>query len=142
MPKREDLLNMQERLRRVKAELAELKKTPQPMSGDSWVMYRRLIKPAWDYEVHGITSPSWSKLYKVTYNVDRPNTGFMLWFYDYQFDDPIAQGISYNLAPVKGDPYSMWLQVKHVDYNSNPAGISLRFNIFSPQKGTITVTEQ
>lgn len=104
-------------------------------------MYRRLIKPAYDYEVHGITSTTWKKLYKVTYNVARPETGFMLNFTDVVFDDPIGQYMSYNTAPVKGDPYSLWLKVSHATYSSAPGGINIRFNIFSPQKGTISITE-
>ena len=59
---------------------------------------------------------------------------------EYEFDTP-AQNMSYNWAPVRDDPYSWWLRVKHVSYNSDSAGISIRFNIFAPQTGTITVTE-
>lgn len=139
MAVREDILSLQERVGRAIATLAELKKTPQAMAGDSWVYYRRLIAPDWDFEVHGVTT--YDKLFKVTYEVDRPDTGFMLWFMDYEFDDPIFQNISFNTAPVKDDPYSVWLTIKHVTYNSDPAGISVRFNIFSPQSGIITVTE-
>jgi len=141
MASREDILSLQERVKRALATIAELKKTPQPMSGDSWVMYRRLIAPAWDFEVHGVTGTTYNKLFKVTYNVDRPDTGFILNFTDIQFDSDIAQNMSYNVAPVKGDPYSLWLRVKHVTYTADPGGISIRFNIFSPQKGTISVTE-
>lgn len=141
MPTREDLLSLQERVANAKKALAELKKTPQPMSGDSWVMYRRLVKPTWDYEVHGITSTTYSKLYKVTYNVARPETGFMLNFTDVVWDDPIGQFMSYNIEPVHDDPYSLWMEISHVSYSSSPGGINIRFNIFSPQKGTLTVTE-
>lgn len=141
MASREDIQSLQDRVRRAIATLAELKKTPQPMSGDSWVFYRRLIKPAWDFEVHGVTGTTYNKLFKVTYNVERPETGFMLWFMDVQFDSDIAQNMSYNTAPVKDDPYSVWLNIKHVTYTGDPGGIAVRFNIFSPQRGTITVTE-
>lgn len=141
MATREDLLSLQERVKRAIATLAELKKTPQAMGGDSWVMYRRLIKPAWDFEVHGVTGTTYNKLFKVTYNVDRPETGFMLSFMDYQFDSDIAQNMSYNTAPVRDDPYSIWLNIKHVTYTGDPGGISVRFNIFSPQKGTLSITE-
>lgn len=139
MPSREDLLSLQDRVANAIATLAELKKTPQPMSGDSWVMYRRLIAPAYDLAVHGITSSSYVALYKVTYVVDRPETGFALSFVDVVWDTP-AQNMSYNISPVKGDPYSWWVRLNHVNYNSDSAGINLRFNIFSPQSGTITVT--
>lgn len=139
MPSREDLLSLQDRVANAIATLAELKKTPQPMSGDSWVMYRRLIAPAYDLAVHGITSSSYVALYKVTYVVDRPTTGFALSFVDVAWDTP-AQNMSYSISPVKGDPYSWWVRINHVTYNSDSAGINLRFNIFSPQSGTITVT--
>ena len=140
MPSREDLLSLQQRVQRAIATLAELKKTPQAMSGDSWVYYRRLITPAWDLEAHGITSSSYNKLFKVTYNVARPETGFALAFMEYEFDT-LAQNMSANWSPVQGDPYSWWLNVRHVDYNSDSAGINIRFNVFSPQSGTISVTE-
>lgn len=141
MATREDILTLQQRVQRAIATLAELKKTPQPMSGDSWVMYRRLIKPTWDFEVHGVTGTTYSKLFKVTYNVDRPNTGFALAFIEVDWDDPVVQLMSYNWCPVRDDPYSWWLTVKHATYSGSAAGIMLRFNIFSPQSGTITVTE-
>lgn len=140
MASRQDLLTLQQRVKAAIATLAEMKRTPQPMAGDSWVYYRRMIAPAWDHEAHGITSSSYSKLYKVTYEVARPETGFALPFVEYEFDTP-AQNMSYNWAPVRDDPYSWWLRVKHVSYNSDSAGISIRFNIFAPQAGTITVTE-
>jgi hypothetical protein len=140
MASREDILSLQERVARAIATLAEMKKTPQAMAGDSWVYYRRMIAPDWDHEAHGITSPSYSKLYKVTYEVAHPETGFALPFVEVEWDTP-AQNMSYNWAPVRDDPYSWWLQVKHVNYNSDSAGINIRFNIFSPQSGTITVTE-
>lgn len=141
MATRQDLLSLQERVKNAIKTLAELKRSPQPMAGDSWVYYRRLIAPAYDYEVHGITSTSYSKLYRVKYNVARPTTGFALMFPDIVFDDPIGQYMSYNIAPVRDDPYSWWLKVKHADYSSAPGGINIRFNIFSPQVGTISVTE-
>lgn len=141
MGRREDILSLQERVQRAIATLAELKKTPQPMSGDSWVMYRRLISPAWDFEVHNVTGTTYNKLFKVTYNVDRPDTGFMLQFTNIKFDSEIAQNMSYNVAPVKGDPYSLWLNIRHVTYTTDPGGISVRFNIFSPQRGTLSITE-
>jgi len=139
MPSRQDLLSLQERVKNAIATLAELKRTPQPMAGDSWVYYRRMIAPAWDHEVHGITSSSYVRLYKVTYVVDRPETGFALPFVEVEWDTP-AQDMSYNWSPVKDDPYSWWLRITHVTYNSDPAGIMVRFNIFAPQSGTITVT--
>ena len=141
MALREDILSLQERVKRAIATLAELKKTPQAMSGDSWVFYRRLIAPAWDLETLNITSTSYSKLYKVTYNVDRPNTGFALFFTDIEFQTE-AQNMSYGTAPVKDDPYSLWLTIKHATYTSDIGGIRVRFNVFAPQRGTITVTEQ
>lgn len=140
MPTRQDILGLQDRLKQAKKTLADLKRAPQPMAGDSWIYYRRMIAPDWDHEVHGITSSSYEKLYKVTYNVDRPDTGFALPFVEVAWDTP-AQNMSYNWAPVRDDPYSWWLRVKHVSYNSDSAGISIRFNIFAPQTGTITVTE-
>lgn len=139
MASREDLLSLQDRVRRAIATLAELKRTPQAMSGDSWIYYRRLIAPAWDFEAHGITDPSYVRLYKVTYEVARPDTGFALAFVDVEWDTP-AQDMSYNWSPVRDDPYSWWLRITHADYNSTPAGIMVRFNIFSPQSGTISVT--
>lgn len=140
MPTRKDILGLQDRLKQAMKTLADMKSAPQPMAGDSWIYYRRMIYPDWDYEVHGITNPSYNKLYKVTYNVERPNTGFALAFVEADWDTP-TQDMSYNWSPVKGDPYSWWLKIKHVEYNSNAAGILVRFNIFSPQTGTISVTE-
>ncbi len=140
MASRQDLATLQERVATAIKTLEELKRTPQAMAGDSWVYYRRLISPAWDFEAHGITSPSYLKLYKVTYNVDRPQTGFALAFVDVAWDTP-AQNMSYGWSPVRDDPYSWWLRITHVNYNSDSAGINIRFNIFSPQSGTISVTE-
>lgn len=141
MASRQDIQTLQERVRTAIKTLAELKRNVQAMGGDSWQFYRRLIKPAWDFEVHGITSTSYYKRYKVTYNVERPDTGFALFFMDYEFDDNVAQNMSFNSAAVKGDPYSIWLVIKHVTYTSDPGGISVRFNVFAPQRGTITLTE-
>jgi hypothetical protein len=140
MPSRQDLLNLQQRVKAAIATLAEMKRTPQPMAGDSWVYYRRMIAPAWDLELHGITSSSFVKVYKVTYGVARPYTGFALPFVEVDWDTP-AQDMSYAWSPVRDDPYSWWLRVNHVTYNSTSAGIMIRFNIFAPQTGIITVTE-
>lgn len=140
MASRQDLLTLQQRLKAAIATLAEMKRTPQPMAGDSWIYYRRMIEPLWDVELHGITSPSYVKLYKVTYEVARPETGFALPFVEVDWDTE-AQNMSYNWSPVRDDPYSWWLRVTHASYNSDSAGIMIRFNIFAPQTGTITVTE-
>lgn len=140
MASRQDLLSLQDRVRAAIATLADLKRTPQPMAGDSWIYYRRMIAPAWDLELHGITSPTYVKLYKVTYNVERPDTGFALPFVDVEWDTP-AQNMSYGWSPVHDEPYSWWLRITHASYNSDAAGIMVRFNIFSPQSGTISVTE-
>lgn len=140
MASREDIQTLQERVRRAIATLNELKRNPQAMSGDSWVFYRRLIAPAYDIEAHGITSPTYKKIYKVTYEVERADTGFALFFFDVEWDTP-AQDMSYNYEPVADDPYSYWVMIKHADYNSTPAGIMIRANVFAPQRGTITVTE-
>lgn len=142
MPSRQDLLSLQDRVKNAIATLAALKKTPQAMAGDSWVYYRRLIAPAWDFEAIGITSPSYNKLFKVTYNVARPQTGFAIAFLEATFTTgDEVQNMSYKWAPVRDDPYSWWLNVNHVTYNSDVGNMSIRFNIFSPQTGTITVTE-
>lgn len=141
MATREDLQNLQERVRNAIATLAELKRTPQAMAGDSWVFYRRLLgDTAWDLELHGITSPSFKKTYKMTYVVDRPETGFAQFFFDIAWDTP-AQDMGYTYEPVGDDPYSYYIQIKHADYNSTPAGIMIRATIFAPQKGTISVIE-
>lgn len=141
MASREDILSLQERVANAISTLAELKKTPQAMSGDSWVFYRRLLPDGdWDIEVHGITSPSYKKTYKVTFEVARPESGFAQFFLDVEWDTE-AQDMSYIYEPVGDDPYSYWVRISHADYNSTPAGIMLRFNIFAPQSGTITVTE-
>lgn len=141
MVARKDIEDLQTRVANAIASLNELKRTPQAMAGDSWVFYRRLIAPAWDFEVHGVTGTTYNKLFKVTYNVDRPQTGFALAFVDVDWDDPIAQLFTYNWAPVKEDPYSWWLNVRHATYDGSAAGIMVRFNVFAPQRGTITVTE-
>lgn len=139
MAGREDIPSLQDRLARAIATLAELKRTPQAMAGDSWVFYRRLPS-TWDIELHGITSPSFSKLYKITYVVDRPESGFAQFFFDIEWDTP-DQNMSYTYEPVGDDPYSYYIKIKHVDYNSTSAGIMVRANIFAPQRGTISVTE-
>lgn len=141
MALREDLQSLQERVRNAIKTLAELKKTPQAMSGDSWVFYRRILTTGvWDLEVHGITSPSYKKTYKFTYVVDRPENGFAQFFFDVAWDTP-AQDMSYTYEPVGDDPYSYYVRIKHADYNSTSAGIMLRANVFAPQKGTMQVVE-
>jgi len=139
MATRKDILSLQDRVANAIATLVELKKTPQAMAGDSWVYYRRLIAPAWDFEAHGITDPAYVKLYKVTYVVARPDTGFAIAFVAYAFDTP-AQNMSYNWSPVRDDPYSWYLRITHATYNSDSAGINVRFNIFATQSGTISIT--
>ena len=141
MATREDIQSLQERVKNAIQALAELKRTPQPMSGDSWVFYRRLIAPAWDFEVHGVTGTTYNKFFKVTFNTDKPETGFALAFVEYEFDSDIAQNMSMNWSPVRDDPYSWWMRVKHVTYTADPGGISIRFNVFATQSGTISVTE-
>ena len=140
MATREDLLSLQERVAKAIANLADLKRTPQAMAGDSWVFYRRLLSSGWDLELHGITSPTFKKTYKMTYVVDRPDSGFAQFFFDIAWDTP-AQDMSYTYEPVGDDPYSYYIQIKHADYNSTSAGIMIRANIFAPQKGTIQVVE-
>lgn len=140
MPSRQDIQNLQDRVKLAIKTLAELKRTPQPMSGDSWVFYRRILSSGWDIEAHGITSPTYKKTFKITFNVARPETGFALFFFDIAWDTP-AQDMSYTYEPVANDPYSYWVRIKHADYNSTSAGIMIRANVFSPQKGTISVVE-
>lgn len=138
---RQDIESMQQRVREAMRTLEELKTTAQPVAGDSWVFYRHDARPGWDYEVHGITDPTYKKIYKVTYEVPDPSRGFINMFYFYEFDTE-AQDISFNTSPVGDDPYSFWLMIRHVDYNSDPAGLKMRFLIFSPQKGNLVFTEQ
>lgn len=138
---RQDIETLQQRVREAMRTLEELKKTPQAVAGDSWVFYRHDAAPGWDFEVHGITDPSYKKRYKVTYEVPDPSRGFINWFYFYEFDTEM-QDISFYTNPVADDPYSFWLTVSHVDYNSSPAGIKMRFLIFSPQKGNLVFNEQ
>lgn len=140
MALREDIQNLQDRVRNAIKTLAELKKTPQAMSGDSWVFYRRVLTSGYDVEAHGITSTTFKKLYKLTYNVDHPETGFAQFFLDIVFDTP-AQNMSYNSSPVPGDPYSIYIQIKHVNYTTDVGGINVRANIFATQKGTVSVVE-
>lgn len=140
MASRQDIETLQSRVYEAKRILEEMKKTPQAVAGDSWVFYRHDAKPNWDYEVHGVTDPAYVKLYKLTYRVPDPSRGFVNLFYFYQFDTE-AQDISFNLQPVGDDPYSYWLKIRHVEYNSSPAGLSMRFLIFSPQAGNLVIEE-
>lgn len=141
MPSRQDIETLQNRVYEAIRTLEEMKKTPQAIAGDSWVFYRHDAEPGWDYEIHGVTTPSEARLYKITYQVPDPSRGFMNMFYFYEFDTP-SQDISFNLQPVGDDPYSYWLKIRHVEYNSSPAGIKMRFLIFSPQKGNLVIEEQ
>lgn len=141
MSSRQDIESLQQRVYEAIRILNELKITAQPVAGDSWVFYRHDATPEWDYEVHGITDPTYKKVYKVTYEVPDPSRGFINMFFFYEFDTP-AQNIFFNTEPVGDDPYSFWLTVGHVDYNSDPAGLKMRFLIFSPQKGNLTFHEQ
>jgi hypothetical protein len=138
---RQDIETLQQRVREAMRTLEELKKTPQAVAGDSWVFYRHDAAPEWDFEVHNVTDPSYKKTYKVTYEVPDPSRGFINWFYFYEFDTEM-QDISFHTDPVADDPYSFWLTVSHVDYNSDPAGIKMRFKIFSTQKGNLVFNEQ
>lgn len=131
---------MQARVKAAIVVLADMKRIPQPMAGDSWMYYRRMIAPAWDIELHGITSSSYVKLYKVTYEVYRPDTGFAIMYTSHEWDTP-EQNMWFTQSTVRDDPYSWWLLVEHANYNSDSAGISIRFNVFSPQKGEVSVTE-
>lgn len=140
MTSRKDIETLQSRVYAAIRTLEELKKTPQAVAGDSWVFYRHDAAPAWDFEVHGITDPAYAKLYKVTYQVPDPTRGFINMFSFHEFDT-IAQDMSYATEPVGDDPYSFWLKIRHVDYNSDPAGISMRFLIFSPQRGNLVFEE-
>lgn len=141
MASRQDIETLQGRVYEAMRTLEELKKTPQAVAGDSWVFYRHDIEPGWDYEVHGVTDPAYVKLYKVTYQVPDPANGFSNMFYFYEFDT-LAQDISFNIEPVGDDPYSFWLKIRHVEYNSTAAGIKMRFLIFSTQKGNLVFEEQ
>lgn len=138
---RQDIESLQQRVYDAKRTLEELKKTPQAVAGDGWVFYRHDVRPGWDYEVHGVTDPNFVELYKVTYDVPDPSRGFINMFSFYEFDTE-SQDISFNLQPVGDDPYSYWIKIRHVDYNSNPAGIKIRFLIFSPQKGNLVIEQQ
>lgn len=141
MATRSDIETLQSRVRDAMRTLEELKKTPQPVTGDSWVFYRHDARPGWDYEILDITDPNWTKTYKITYEVPDPSRGFMNMFYQNEFQYEY-QGISADFDPVAGDPYSYWFKVKHATYTSLPAGLRYRFFIFAPQKGNLVITEQ
>lgn len=141
MSLRSDIETLQGRVRDAMRTLAELKKTPQPVAGDSWVFYRHDVRPGWDYEVLNITDMNWKKLYKVTYEVPDPSRGFMNMFYQMEFQHDY-QGITADFDPVAGDPYSYWLSVRHTGYITMPVGLRYRFFIFAPQKGNLVITEQ
>lgn len=140
MTSRQDIQSLQDRVYEAKRALEEMKTSPQAMTGDSWVMYRHDARPGWDYEIHGIADSTWKKQYKVTYQVLDPSRGFMNMFYFLEFDTP-AQDISFYIDPFADDPYSFYLTVLHVNYNSDPAGLKMRFLIFSPQKGNLVIQE-
>lgn len=141
MATREDIRSLQERVATAIKTLSELKRTPQAMAGDSWVFYRRILPSnQWDFELHGITSPTFKKTYKMTYVVDRPDSGFAQFFFDIAWDTP-SQDMSYTYEPVGDDPYSYYVRITHANYNSNSAGIMIRANVFAPQKGVISVVE-
>lgn len=141
MATRQDIEGLQQRVYDAMRTLEELKKTPQAISGDSWVFYRHQRESGWDYEVHGVADRNWRKLYKVTYQVPDPSRGFINMFYFYEFDTP-AQDISFKTEPVGDDPFSFWLSVAHANYNDDPAGIGMKFLIFSTQKGNLVIEEQ
>jgi hypothetical protein len=141
MASRQDLQNLQERVKTARSILDQLKRTPQAMAGDSWVFYRRIPAVSeWDFELHNITSPTFKKTYKMTYVVDRPDSGFAQFFFDIAWDTP-EQNMSYTYEPAGDDPYSYYVKINHADYNSDSAGIRIRANVFAPQKGTIQIIE-
>lgn len=142
MASRQDIETLEGRVYEAKRTLSELKKTPQAVGGDSWVIYRHDIRPGWDFEVHGISDPTYVKKYKFTYQVPQPERGFMEVFYDdYVFDIP-SQDMSVNVAPDGEDPYSFWLLINHSTFNSNVTGVKIRFLIFSTQRGNLVYEEE
>jgi hypothetical protein len=138
---RNDIDSLQDRVYQAKATLEELKKTPQPIAGDSWVFYRHDPRPGWNLDVSDITDPAYRKVYKLTYQVPEPDRGFVNMFYEvaWQYE---YQGIFLTIQQVVDEPYSYWVKLNHVSYNSDPAGIKVRFYIFSAQKGNLVIEEQ
>lgn len=116
-------------------ELAELKKNPQAMAGDSFMFYRGQSSDMWDLEFTGITGTTWRRIYKLTLDVEDPSRGFANLFYNMDTPDNLFMSIE----PVHDDPYSYWVLVYHVDYTAAAGQGRVKFYMFAPQRGTIAL---
>lgn len=134
MPPR-DIPTLEERVATAKKELEQLK-TAQPMAGDSFLFYRGITNDTWDLQFTGITGTTWKRIYKVTLDVADPTRGFANLFYDMETPDNLFMSIE----PVYDDPYSYWVLVYHVDYTAAAGQAYVKFYLFAPQRGTISIT--
>lgn len=132
---RQDIPTLEQRVAQARRELEQLK-TAQPMAGDSFLFYRGISNNTWDLNFSGITSTTWRRIYKVTMNVDDPSRGFVNMFYD----SDIQENLFLSIEPVADDPYSYWVLAYHVDYTAAAGQARVKFYMFAPQRGTISVT--
>lgn len=132
---RKDIPGLAERVAAAQKELEELKNA-QPMAGDSFLFYRGVTADTWDLDFSGITGTTWRRIYKVTLDVADPTRGFANLFYKEEVPDNLFTSVE----PVYDDPYSYWVLIYHVDYTAAAGQARMKFYMFAPQEGTISLT--
>lgn len=134
---RYDLATLQERVRQAMTDLRELKNR-QPIAGDGWVVYRSITANQWDIDLTNVSGP-YDRLFKITYMPDDGDTddGFAQFYYetDYNIMNNLTFDSSYRDA---NDPYSYYIRISGP--GGTPSRLVMKFYVFSPKKGTLSIT--
>lgn len=132
---RQDIATLQQRVGAALKELEQLKNA-QPLTGDSWIMYRNNTENTWDIDVSG-TTQYYNQLFKMTIPVEDPQRGFANIFYNQDYD--YNQNMSMNVWPVWNEPYNFWIRLNHATYTADPGRLRAKFYVFSLQEGTLSI---
>lgn len=132
---RQDIPSLQQRVRDALNQLQDLKNA-QPLTGDSWIFYRNNSPNTWDLDVSG-TGQFYNQLFKMTVNVADTQRGFANMFYYMDYD--YLQNMSMNIQPAVDEPYSFWVRLSHATYTADPGRLRVKFYLFSPQEGTLSI---
>lgn len=135
---REDVLELENKLRKYKEDLNELK-VKQPSAGDGWIVYRSITDNEWDINLSNV-SASYDRLWKITHVPDDGDLteGFAIYYY--KTDYGIMSGLTFDSTYYDSrEPYTYYLRI----YGAGGPGsrLVMKFYVFSPKSGTLSITD-
>lgn len=135
---REDVLELENKLRKYKEDLNELK-VKQPSAGDGWIVYRSITANQWDIDLTNVAA-SYDRLYRITHVPDDgdQSDGFAIFYYqtDYGMLNNLTFDSSYHDSR---DPYSYYIRIYGA--GGTPSRFVMKFYVFSPKSGTLSITD-